>query len=86
MVQVDTTYLMSFVQTAWNIVSLRKMKKVRCTIDIRNQIIKGIITRGKAYDVIWSNQYGFTFLNDNGKLSLGRFKNCHIINGDWEVI
>ncbi|QLF85226.1 hypothetical protein elemo19C_phanotate33 [Flavobacterium phage vB_FspP_elemoA_1-9C] len=49
-------------------------------------MIKGIITRGKAYDVIWSNKYGFTFLNDKGELSLGRFKNCHIINGDWEAI
>lgn len=63
-----------------------KIYKVKCTLNTRNNTIKGIITRGKAYDVIWNNEYGFTFLNDKGKLSLGRFKNCHIINGDWEVI
>ena len=62
-----------------------KICKVRCTSDITNSLIRKAITRDKWYKVLWSNQYGFTFINDKGDLSLGRFKNCALINSNWET-
>jgi hypothetical protein len=59
--------------------------KVRCTSVITNSLIRKAITRDKWYNVLWSNQYGFTFINDKGDLSLGRFKNCSLINSNWET-
>jgi hypothetical protein len=62
------------------------VKKVRCNTDIQSAYTKKTITKSKWYDVLWSNEYGFTFKSDSGDILLGRFKNCALINNNWETI
>lgn len=64
---------------------ISKICKARCTIDITNKLVNRVITKDKWYQVLWRNEYGFTFINDKGELSLGRFKNCSLINSNWET-
>jgi hypothetical protein len=64
---------------------ISKICKVRYTEDIHNSLMRKAITKNKWYDVLWRNEYGFTFINDSGDLSLGKFKNCSLINNNWEI-